>query len=474
MKILFVATEVAPIAKAGGMGDVVGTLPKVLRQLGHDVRIMIPYYGFLPDKMEVPKQPIWSASVMDNKFDIYETVLPGSDVPLYLLGHLAFVPKYIYSGEEFWRFTFFSRGATEFARKFWKPDIIHCHDWHTGMIPVWVYQDTDIYTTFTIHNLAYQGPWIHDLEQITTLPWYMQGNNVMSAAIIFANGVNTVSPTYAKQIQTAEYGENLEGLLFLNKDKVKGIVNGIDLDSFNPGTDQKIVKNYTIDTLDKREANKVDLQKELGLEPNPNAFMMGMVSRLVEQKGLDILLKTLDPFLSNTDAQLVVLGTGDPDYESELEKIGPNFPTRAGIKIAYSDALARKIYSASDTVLMPSRFEPCGITQMIAMRYGSVPVVRSTGGLVDTVSSHDPVKGTGTGFCFEGYSSLELYGAMIRGWESFKYKEQWTGLQQRGMKEDFSWYQSTVEYIKMYRSIMGQSPALTDAEKSKLAQLSGK
>lgn len=469
LKILLMSAEVAPFAKRGGLGDVAGSLPKALRQMGHDVRVVMPAYrqiehGF-PDVTPMSLNlnvPMGAGPVRAGAF---EGRLPDSDVPIYFVAesHLFNRPEIYGYGDDAYRFAFFSRAALDLviAALGWRPDVVHTNDWHTAPAVTWLAtagQGDARYrampTVFTIHNLAHQGkaPWsIFDYLGLQThsLSEEAYGEvNFMARGIYHATMINTVSPTYAREIMTAEGGAGLDGLLRHRGFDVHGILNGIDYDEWNPATDSRLASTYDAGNMTQRLENRRALQETLGLPQGEDAPLAAMISRLDWQKGLDITGHVVHLLLNNAagEAQFVVLGTGEAHYETMFAQLAGYHRQKMSAILAYNADLAPLIYGGSDLFLMPSLFEPCGLGQMIAMRYGSVPVVRATGGLADTVENEV------TGFTFREHSAQAFWQALSRAVHVYRHEpEHWQEIQERGMKADFSWERSARGYEQLYR-----------------------
>ncbi len=470
LKVLFAAAEATPLAKVGGLADVVGSLPKALRERGHDVRVIMPRYSCIagtpvPLRPGADSFPVQSMRRQESAW--LETGPLGGGVPVYFIGsHRYFERPGVYGEkDDLERFYFFSRAVVAALGNLdWQPDIIHCHDWHTAALPLWLKSQKLPYASlFTIHNLAYQGPFDDYFMSISELgeEWKKWLGNapippltMMSQGILQAEAVSTVSPTYAKEILTPEYGAGLEVLLRYRQDRLFGIVNGIDYQEFNPAADSYIAARYDASTLEKKAVNKAALQKRANLPLNPEVPLMGMVSRLDEQKGFDLLEKAIPTILKRGEAQLVILGKGRPQYETSLSRLAKKYPSKMALFLAFDNPLAHLIYAGCDMFLMPSRFEPCGLGQLIAMRYGTIPIVRHTGGLVDTVEDTSPNLERGRGFVFRTYDPEAVVEAVKWALVAFKRKEAWRKLVARVMGVDLSWQASAGKYEDLYLKVL--------------------
>lgn len=478
-KILFVASEAVPFVKTGGLADVVGSLPKCFKKELFDVRVMIPKYlcikEELRDQMTYVNHFYMDYLDQSRYVGILQYVYEG--ITFYFIDNESYYNDSRPYGDSFYdleKFCFFSRAALSSLPVIgFQPDVIHCHDWQTALIPVLLkdrFHEGDFFrnmkSVITIHNLKFQGVWdVKTIQRLTCLPDYYftpdkleayKDGNLLKGGIVYADAVTTVSNTYAEEIKMPFYGEGLDGLMRARAGSLRGILNGIDYEEFDPDTDSWIAECYNaLNFQEKKKKNKLALQKELGLCQSETVFMIGVVSRLTDQKGLDLIQCVLDE-LCQDQIQLVVLGTGEERYENMFRHYAWKYPDKVSANIYYSEAVSHKVYAACDAFLMPSLFEPCGLSQLMALRYGAVPIVRETGGLKDTVEPYNEYEGTGTGFSFSNYNAHEMLG-ILRYAQRIYYDngKEWRKLIRRGMEKDFSWKTSAMRYEELYDWITG-------------------
>ena len=476
-KLLFVASEAYPLVKTGGLADVAGSLPEVLGQKGMDVRLLLPAYADVLASLETPPAKVAELELAGSVVHILQTRLPGTSVLTWLVDHPLFSQRpgnpYQDAQGEPWpdnadRFMLLSRAAAEISTRdtvlAWRPDVLHCNDWHTGpAIALAHLSEVRPRTIFTIHNLAHMGifdratferlQFPKQLWQEWGLEFYDQCSFI-KGGLVFADYITTVSPTYAGEICEAPGGMGLEGLLSLRRERLVGILNGIDNSTWNPAIDPWLPHTYDAGSIDNKLLNKASLQLELGLASRTDCPLLGIVGRLVEQKGLELILPVLEQMLA-LPAQLVVLGTGEPHYEKQLRALADAHPDSMAVVLAYNESLAHKIEAAADIFLMPSLFEPCGLNQLYSLRYGTLPVVREVGGLADTVvdaSARSMESGTATGFVFREPTSGSLLDAVRRAAGLWHDTASWRQLQRNAMAQDFSWQQSADHYLELYHS----------------------
>lgn len=478
--ILFVASESVPFIKTGGLADVVGSLPKSFPKEEFDVRVVIPNYTCIPWQYRRHFKYITHfhmnfGEISNNEYVGIMTTQHDGITFYFIDNEHYFGGNSPYGDTKFdiEKFCFFSKAVLSILPSInFKPDIIHCHDWQTGVLPVYlntIFRDNHFYdnirTIMTIHNLKFQGIWdIETLKKITGFPDYvfrstdMEYNrdaNMLKGGLVYSNCITTVSNSYKDEIQSEYYGEGLDGVIREKRGALFGILNGIDYNEYNPETDNKIFSQYNAYSfIENKSINKVELQRELGLEENEGKFMIGVISRLTDQKGVDLIGHVLEEIVDDY-TQLVVIGTGDEEYENMFRYYEWKLKGKVSGNIYFSNKRAHKIYAAADAMLVPSRFEPCGLTQLIALRYGTVPIVRETGGLRDTVEPYNIYSDSGTGFSFENYNAHEMlniinYAKQIY----FDERDKWNGIAFRGMNKDFSWKSSAEEYSRLYRKLM--------------------
>ena len=476
LRVLILAAEIVPFAKVGGLADVVGALPKALQALGHDVRLAMPRYRQVDPQRFRLNTVINALSIDMGSFRVQVSVRQGEigeDIPVYMIDAPRFFDReniygYTDDGD---RFILFCRAVLEAMRVLdWPSDIVHCHDWHTGIVPNWlhtIYRHDPFLestaTVYTIHNLAYQGIFGYRILEVAGVaangflyPQIAELANVvdiMGRGILFADAVTTVSERYAQEILTPTFGEKLDHMLRSRRERLFGILNGIDYEEMNPTTDRYIHTHFDASSLDKRVENKIALQEQTHLPVNVDIPLLAMISRLADQKGFDLLSQIIQPLLAQ-GIQFVVLGIGDQHYHEMFQSLAARYPDQVAVFITFNTELAQRIYAGSDIFLMPSRFEPCGLGQLIAMRYGCIPIVHSVGGLADTVQEYDPRTGKGNGFAFTNYDPWEFFAAVVRALELLRFKDIWRTLQQRGMAADHSWQASAVRYVEVYRNAL--------------------
>jgi len=486
-KILFAASEVAPFAKTGGLADVSGSLPEALTLLGHDVVVVMPFYRSVGAGQFTLKRHDSSLSIpfKGQRLEaVVHSALLKQNTQIFFIQRDEFFDRSgLYGtpdGDYFdnpERFVFFSRSVLELAKLIeFHPDIIHCHDWQTSLIPAYLkslYKNDPVFdrtrSVFTIHNLAYQGVFPKDMMTVSELPvefFSMEGleyygkMNFMKGGIVFSDVVTTVSEKYAQEIQTPEFGYGLDGVLRDRRDHIHGILNGVDYAYWNPRTDLHIAANFDSHDISGKKVCKEDLFQVFRLKEPSESPVIGIVSRLAGQKGFDILAEAMDELL-NLDLRLVVLGTGDTKYERQFDALGKKYAGRLGVKIAFDNVLAHKIEAGSDMFLMPSKYEPCGLNQMYSLKYGTIPIVRATGGLDDTIERFDPQTGEGNGFKFMEYSSKALCDEVKRAVGIYRDTTTWTTLVKKAMRMDFSWKTSASKYEEIYSRLckMPKTPA---------------